>query len=126
MSQTTEQVNFNRNRLGRGGFKDHPEHRNPGGRPKNLESFKYWLDYFKTLTVSEFLSWQKNTPTNKRTVAGDLAFAMILKARHDLASFRAVADITEGKPRQLIENAKEAISKVQVEIVENSKNKVQA
>ncbi|HWA52332.1 MAG TPA: hypothetical protein VG895_04750 [Patescibacteria group bacterium] len=109
------------NKTGRGGFADHPENRNPGGRPKNLESFKYWLDYFKKMSVDEFLCWQKEISNKDRTVAAELAFLMIVSARNNLKSFKEIADITEGKPRFATENAENKISKVRVEIIENRK-----
>lgn len=93
-----------RNKDGAGGFKDHPEHINAGGRPKNQESFTYWMNYFKNLSTKEFLSWEKNNPEENRNVAADLVYARMIKARSELREFQEVANRTEGMPRQVIKN----------------------
>lgn len=103
--QTTEQVNFNRNPTGKGGFQDHPELINAGGRPKNQESFTYWINFFKNLTVEDFKNWQKEIPDNKRTVAANLAYARVVSALSSLKDFREIADRTEGRPTQQIRNS---------------------
>lgn len=109
MDLTTKQVNIkpivdmNRNPTGKGGFRERPENINPGGRPKNQESFTYWMNYFKNLYVSDFLLWAKNNPEDKRTVAADIAYTRILNSRKELADFREVANRTEGMPRQAFE-----------------------
>jgi hypothetical protein len=88
------------NPTGKGGFQDHPELINAGGRPKNQQSFAYWLNTFKEMPVREFLDWPKNNPEETRTVASDLAWARIFEARKDLKNFREVANRTEGMPIQ--------------------------
>ena len=93
-----------RNPKGKGGFTDHPEHINAGGRPKNQESFTYWMNYFKNMPIEEFLSWEKNNPEKNRTVASDLAYARMIKARSNLKEFQEIANRTEGMPRQVIKN----------------------
>jgi len=98
--QTTEQVRKPRNPTGKGGFKDHPELINPGGRPKNQESFSYWMNYFKNLPISEFLGWLKKNPEDVRTVAAELAYNRVFNAREDLTEFKEVANRTEGMPIQ--------------------------
>lgn len=101
---TTEQVkenNKNNNPTGKGGFADHPEHRNPGGwDPKN--TFSYQMNRFKNMTITELEEWNKNTPKNERTVAMDLAFKRVFNAQTDLNEYREVADRTEGKAPQTI------------------------
>jgi hypothetical protein len=111
--ETTEQVldepkeKWNPNPEGKGGFQDHPELINPGGRPKNQESFTYWLNYFKNLSVIEFENWQVNNPKDKRTVAANLAFQRVYNALGDLPEFKEVADRTEGRAKQPIEHSGE-------------------
>jgi hypothetical protein len=107
MEKTTEQVekkekDMNLNPTGRGGFGDHPENINPGGRPKNQESFAYWFNYFKNLSVSEFLKFPKEVPDDERSVACELAYKRVQNAREDLKEFQEVADRTEGKATQSI------------------------
>ena len=99
---TTEQVDnpIVPNPTGTGGFGDNPENINAGGRPKNQESFTYWMNYFKSMTTSEFKQWEKNTPEKDRTVAASLAFVRVHNARTELNEFKEVADRTEGKAPQ--------------------------
>jgi hypothetical protein len=112
MDETTEQVkkepvDYNRNPDGKGGFADNPENINPGGRPKNQESFTYWMNHFKNLSVVEFLAWQKNTPEAERSVASDLAYSRVFNARKDLTEFKEVADRTEGRATAKLEHSGE-------------------
>ena len=98
---TTEQVEKNiPNPTGRGGFQDHPELRNPGGRPKNAESFAYLYGQFKNMSVRELKNWQDTNPEDTRTVASDLAFTRIINAKKDLREFQEVANRSEGMPKQ--------------------------
>jgi len=52
MTQTTKQVNMNRNPEGKGGFQDHPELRNNGGRLPNPMK-EYTRERFKAMTPEE-------------------------------------------------------------------------
>lgn len=96
---TTKQVIPNP--TGKGGFADHPESINPGGRPKNQESFSYWMNFFKQLNTKSFLSWEKDNPNH--TMAASLAYARVFKSRSDLREFQEVANRTEGMPKQSME-----------------------
>lgn len=100
---TSEQVSQVPNPKGNGGFKDHPEHINAGGRPRNQESFTYWMNHFKNMNSKDFLDWENQVPEEERSVAADLAYARVRKARADLREFQEVADRTEGKARQSVE-----------------------
>ena len=97
---TSEQVVAVPNPEGKGGFKDHPENINAGGRPHNQESFVYWYGQFKNMTVEEFKAYEKTKPDGQRTVAESLAYARVVKARSDLKEFKEVADRSEGRPVQ--------------------------
>jgi hypothetical protein len=127
MNPTTEQVNKGQeqdksnvpNPSGKGGFGDNPDHINPGGRPKNQESFTYWMNHFKNMPVKDFLAWIESTPEETRSIASDLAWNRVFAARKDLNEFKEVADRTEGRSRQPIEMDTKIIQKVKVEIVEN-------
>lgn len=117
-NQTTEQVKIEEKRIpnptGKGGFQEHPELINAGGRPKNQESFTYWFNFFKNLTGDELKQWAlDNTPDN-RTTAAHLAYMRIRNAEGSLKEFKEVADRTEGKPRQPIGIDGELISRVKV------------
>ena len=100
---TTKQVNMVRNPTGKGGFGDHPENRSPGGWKKE-NSFSYQMNRFKNMTVDDFLKWLKENPKDTRTMAEELAYARVFKARESLMEFKEVADRTEGKPIQKIES----------------------
>ncbi|HWA51846.1 MAG TPA: hypothetical protein VG895_02240 [Patescibacteria group bacterium] len=122
MEQTSKQVkiiNYNRNPKGIGGLGEHPENITHNGRPKNYQSFTYWLNYFKSLTVSEFMAWKENDP-DKRCVAADLAYLAIIKARNDLDAFKFVADKTEGKANFASVEPEKIITGIKVEIVDNT------
>jgi hypothetical protein len=91
------------NPTGKGGFVDNPQNK-ADGRWKKEDSFSYCLNYFKSLSVEQFLKWGKNTPKKKRTVAMDLAYNRVFNAREDLKEFQEVANRTEGKPVQPLAN----------------------
>lgn len=97
---TTVQVKHNPNPTGKGGFGDHPESINPGGKPKNAQSFTYWYRTFKDMDGSELDQWQKDNPQSKRTIASHLALARFLRAEKDLKEYQEIADRSEGKPVQ--------------------------
>jgi len=88
---------------GKGGFADNPQNINPGGRPKNQESFTYWMRVFKEMTVEEYLAWDSETNDKEKTVAASLAYARVKKSRESLKEFKEVADRTEGKASQSLD-----------------------
>lgn len=100
---TTKQVRKVRdwipNPKGKGGFADHPELRSDGRWSKE-NSFTYWMNYFKNMSVKEFKTWEKDNPEDERTVASSLAYSRIAKSRENLWEFKEVADRTEGKATQ--------------------------
>ena len=102
MTKTTKQVRKAPNPSGKGGFAEHPENRSDG-RWSSENSFTYWLNLFKAMSVEEFTKWEKKTPQSKRSVASSLAYARIANARTDLREFNTVADRTEGRPIQAVE-----------------------
>lgn len=93
-----------RNPTGKGGFADNPQNRH-NGTWKKTKTFRFWFDLFKEMTIEEFEEWQKKNPKNVRTVASELAFTYIVKARNDLKTFQEVSNRTEGMPKQPIENS---------------------
>lgn len=106
MSETTNQVRDYKanppNKNGKGGFGDHPENRSDGRWSKD-NSFTYWLNFFKNLSVTDFKKWASETPETDRSVAADLAYVRVMKSRADLKEFIVVADRTEGKAKQAME-----------------------
>jgi hypothetical protein len=99
MGNDTQPIKHIPNPTGKGGFVK-GKSGNPGGRPKNAESFAYWYQAFKNMTVGELEQWTKDNPKDTRTVAADLAYQRVFNAQNDLKEFQEVADRSEGKPKQ--------------------------
>ncbi len=116
---TTEPVG--NNPTGIGGFGDNPQNSNPGGRPKNAESFAYWYGQFKNMSVKDLKSWQNDNPEDTRTVASDLAFVRVINARKDLREFQEVANRSEGMPKQSIETQGDNTITVTIKDYDDSK-----
>lgn len=91
---------MNRNPEGKGGFGDHPEHRNPGGWRKEV-SFSYQYKRFMAMSIAELEEYAK-TPKEKRTVVEDLAYGRVLAAKKSLPDVKEMTDRTEGKAPQAI------------------------
>lgn len=100
---TTKQVRKHiPNPTGKGGFKDHPELRSDGGWKKE-DSIGYQYNFLQRLTVSGFKQWLTDNPDDKRTMAQELAYQAVLKARKELNYLKEVTDRTEGKAPQSID-----------------------
>lgn len=97
---TTKQVTrwWIPNPTGKGGFQDHPEFRNPGGRPKNIESVVWWMRKFLEMTKEEFENWKKNQPPGSIKIAAEIAWERVKNAKKKLPDFREVVDRAEGRP----------------------------
>lgn len=93
-----------RNPTGKGGFGEHPEH-SARGRWSKENSYSYWLNYFKQLSVKEFGEYDKTNPEGERTMAQNLAYKRTkeLYENNDLKEFESNANRTEGMPKQAIE-----------------------
>ena len=91
-----------RNPDGKGGFGEHPENINAGGRLKNQERYGYWLAFFKNLTIEEFKKYKSEHPD--MSMAALAAYARIAKTIDQLDEFKEVANRTEGMPKQTIKN----------------------
>ncbi len=102
---TTQQVDEKGNKVpnptGKGGFKDNPQNRNPGGWRKEV-SFSYQYKRFMAMTSKELAEWAK-TPADERTVVEDLAYARVVAAKKSLADVKEMTDRTEGKAPQSID-----------------------
>ena len=100
MSRTAKDLKANPpNPTGKGGFGDHPENQS-GGRWSGDTSISHQYNKLIRLSVAEFLDWVKQTPEKDRTVAQELAYNSVVKARKDLAYLKEVTDRTEGKSLQ--------------------------
>lgn len=89
-----------RNPDGKGGFAEHPENINCGGRMRNQERYGYWLDFFKNLTRDEFKQYPVDHPD--MSMAAFAAYSRIAKTIDKLEDFKEVANRTEGMPKQTI------------------------
>ena len=90
------------NPTGKGGFGDHPEN-SLKGRWSKENSQHYCLNKFLSMTEEEFLTWAKENPPEKRTVAQILAYERVAQSRKTLADYKEVIDRTEGQAKQKIE-----------------------
>ena len=121
--KTTEQVRKAPNPTGKGGFGDHPEHRSNGTWDKN-NSLGYWLGFFKSISIPEFISYEKE---NDMTVACELAYHRISEARKgELKEFQEIANRTEGKPKESVEHTgkiENILSQSQVDELLNRRSK---
>lgn len=95
---TTQQVP---NPTGKGGFKDNPQNRNPGGWKKEMV-FSYQYRRFMNMTVEELREYSKKDD-KERTVVEDLAYARVIAARKSLPDVKEITDRTEGKAPQSID-----------------------
>ena len=94
--------NKNNNPSGKGGFGDNPQKR-ATGRWDKTESISYQYNMLMRLKASKMKVWLKENPEDVRTVAQDLAYNAVVKARKDLAYLREVTDRVEGKAMQYSE-----------------------
>lgn len=99
-----------RNPKGKGGFGDHPEHRNPGGwKPENTISYQYRR--FMNMPEEKMMELVKKEKEAKSwTVAMDLAFRRVVAAQKSLPDVKEITDRTEGKAPQYIEQKTDVTS----------------
>lgn len=90
------------NPTGKGGFSDNPQNIGPGTW-KKTETFRYWFNVFKEMSVKELNDWESNNPEETRSVASDLAYIRVTRGRDDLKEFQEVANRSEGLPTQTVE-----------------------
>ena len=90
------------NPTGKGGFGDNPKNRSDGRWSKE-NSFSYWYNYFKNLSVEEFKA-EADIPDKDKSVARELAYRRVINARTDIKEFQEVANRSEGMPKQSIDH----------------------
>jgi len=122
MDLTTEQVKTIPNKTGVGGFKDHPENRNNGGRYPKAESITYWYNNFLGMSVKEFNEWEKNNPESERTMVSDLSYTRIKKAKDNFKEYQDVVNRVEGMPIHTAVIKEDKIEGLEVRIVENTED----
>lgn len=94
-----KQPGWNPNPTGKGGFQMNPQNRNPGGWKKE-DSISYQYNLLIRLTVDEFYKWMEKNPKDQRTMAQELAYQAVQKARKEINYLREITDRIEGKPMQ--------------------------
>jgi len=119
MDLTTKQVKNTPNPNGIGGFKEHPENRNNGGRYPRKESITYWYNTFMSMSVKEFNDWEYNNPEDKRTMASDLAHTRFRKAKNDFREYQDIINRVEGTPIHTAVVKEDKIDGIEVRIVES-------
>ena len=117
MDLTTQQVKNVPNKTGVGGFKEHPENRNNGGRYPRKESTTYWYNTFMSMSVKEFNDWEYNNPEDTRTMASDLAYSRFRKAKNDFREYQDIINRVEGTPIHTAVVKEDKIEGVEVHIV---------
>lgn len=100
--KTTKQVKVIPNPTGKGGFQDHPELRSNGGWKKE-DSISYQYNFLIRLKVDEFRDWLQKHPEKERTMAQELAYQAVLKARKELKYLVEITDRVEGKAPQTMD-----------------------
>jgi len=118
-----EQVKKVTNPTGKGGFQDHPELINYGGRPKNEQRFGYWLQFFKNMTVREFLDYEKSRNNDDMFVAEAIAYDRVKKSRKELSEYKDLADRTEGKAVETNKIIGDSNHPLSIEIIEDTELK---
>jgi hypothetical protein len=109
----------NNNMSGKGGFQERPEDINKEGTWKKNQTFRYWFDVFKEMSIEQLKGWIEANPENTRTVAADLAYRRVINSQSNLKEFREVANRTEGMPKITLEHSGKIVTKVVVEIVKD-------
>lgn len=90
------------NPSGKGGFGDNPQNRNTSGHWDSTMSISYQYKRFLKMTPEEIEAFGK-LPKKDRTVAQDIAYSQIIKARESLNHAKEVTDRTEGKAQQSVD-----------------------
>jgi hypothetical protein len=113
----TSKQDMNRNPEGKGGFQDHPELRSDGRWSKD-NSFSYWMNFFKAMTVKDFKAYDSIKPEEERTMAEELAYVRVIKSRKELAEFQVLANRTEGMPKEFKSLQVEGVRTLSAEVIE--------
>jgi len=90
------------NPTGKGGFQDNPQNRSDGRWSKE-NSYSYWLNKFKSLSISEFETYTSVRSKDDMSIAEITAHEMIKKSLKKLPEFKEVADRTEGKVQSTVD-----------------------
>lgn len=133
--ETTQQVEGEKklppNPTGKGGFGDNPQNISPGGWRKE-DSISYQYNKFMRMSVTDVHKWEIDNPEDTRTMAQEIAYRAMVRARNSLRDLQEITDRTEGKAQQIMRvegsvemGAKEVASALQkiIEDDDTEKNK---
>jgi len=107
------------NPTGIGGFQDHPELINVGGRKKNVKRVSWWYDVFGQMRAEDVKTWNNSKPITVTLADGEeiskewkcgfseVAYNTFIRARSSLKDTKEVTDRTEGKAPQEIKHVGE-------------------
>jgi hypothetical protein len=98
----TSNQDMNRNPTGKGGFKDNPQNRN-NGTWNSEDSISFQYKKLIRMPVNDFKNWLQDYPEKDRTVAQELAYNAVVKARKDLKYLIELTNRTEGTSKQSID-----------------------
>jgi len=90
------------NPKGKGGFTDNPQNRSLGYWSSE-DSISFQYKKLVKMPVDEFKKWINKYPEKDRTVAQELAYNAVVKARKDLKYLIEVTNRTEGTAKQSID-----------------------
>lgn len=90
------------NPLGKGGFQERPDDIAKGGHWGADTSISYQYNVLIRLSVNDFMKWIEEHPKDQRTLAQEMAYNAVVKARDDLSYLKEVTDRTEGKAPQTV------------------------
>ena len=108
---------WNPNPSGKGGFAENPQNRNPGGW-KSEDSISHQYKKLIRMTYKEVQKWLEEREEKGLTLAEEIAYNNVLKARDILDYTKEVTDRTEGKAPQTIVHEGGLFSQNKLEIVE--------
>jgi hypothetical protein len=98
----TSNQDMNRNPTGKGGFGDNPQNRN-SGTWNSEDSISFQYKKLIRMPVNDFKNWLQDYPEKDRTVAQELAYNAVVKARKDLKYLIELTNRTEGTSKQSID-----------------------
>lgn len=108
------------NPTGKGGFADNPQNRNRGTWNSD-ESISFQYNKLIRLNSDGFAKWLEDNTADKRTVAQEIAYNAVLKAKKDLNYLKEITNRTEGMPTQKTELSGVDGSALTIQIVEDDK-----
>ena len=99
------------------GFDKHPENRS-NGRWRKEDSISEQYNMFLRMNAEEVRTWEENHLEKDRTMAQEIAYRAMLRARKSLKDLQEITDRTEGKAPQTLVHEGGFFSQNKLEFVE--------